>query len=784
MSLKNLDWESLLEQTRSFATCDLTREKILQMRAFEHQEQALEQIENVFQAQQIVLSGVRPFFESLDLCEVWIHRLKKQAVLQPLELKDVRHFCFEALALRDCLQNLPTDWSKEQLQLFMNTEEALSAIDQILTPGGEIRIDASQRLYQLHKEKENLARQVQNQLDRLVSAHSMANILQDKFVTTREGRWVLPIKSGMQHSLQGVIHGSSQTKQTVYMEPEAVIPMNNRLREIEVEIEEEIERLLTELSIYLSRHASEFSETKTYLLSMDYLLSLSQLSLRLDAKRFQFSLDRIRLQDIKHPLMVMAGKDVVANTGELNHEKSVLLLSGPNAGGKTVLLKSVGLAAQMARCGLPLCADESSEIPFFRHIHLGIGDSQSVGEELSTFAAHVKMLQQGLNLKGPQELILVDEICGSTDPEEGSALARSFIESYASNGVFCVITSHLGPLKTGWKNEDPVLNGSLEYDMQSGRPTYIFLPGMPGDSLALQTARRVGVASSILDRATELLTPASRQRMAAMQDLEGLKKDLQMTKEHMQSELRKAQEQKKKYQALYQQLEQEKEKILSKTMREAQKKVDEAITHAKVDQSFKRFSALQEIKYNLPEIVKAKAAAQDAASGAGGSSAGPRNAEEFGRMYPAGTKVFVPSLQQDGLIQSTPNNKGLVTVLANSIRLTLSWQELRPAEKPTNPTKDFARRQNQVNVAILDADRVVDLRGKTVEDSLSILEMELDRAAANKEDRLKIIHGHGTEVLKKSVRTYLSRSVYVKKWKAGAPEQGGDGMTWVELMET
>jgi DNA mismatch repair protein MutS2 len=139
------------------------------------------------------------------------------------------------------------------------------------------------------------------------------------------------IKSGMQHSLQGVIHGSSQTKQTVYMEPEAVIPMNNRLREIEVEIEEEIERLLTELSIYLSRHASEFSETKTYLLSMDYLLSLSQLSLRLDAKRFQFSLDRIRLQDIKHPLMVMAGKDVVANTVELNHEKSVLLLSGPNA---------------------------------------------------------------------------------------------------------------------------------------------------------------------------------------------------------------------------------------------------------------------------------------------------------------------------------------------------------------------------------------------------------------------------------------------------------------------
>ncbi len=392
----------------------------------------------------------------------------------------MRSFCLEALALREALTPVENEWARRISTSLMNAEEPLSAIDQILTPGGEIRSDASETLFRLYREKEKLAREVQTTLDRLVKDHQMENVLQDKYVTTRDGRWVLPVRSGMQHHLPGVIHGSSQTKQTVFMEPEKVIPTNNRLRQIEVEIEDEIERLLTELSHYLTSQASDIESSRMLMEECDVRFSQAQFSTLVSAHPIEFSTDSVELMEVRHPLLQLSGKKVISNTVILEGQKGILLLSGPNAGGKTVLLKSIGLAAQMARCGLPICASENSKIPFFQDILIGIGDAQSVDEELSTFAAHLKILGKAASLHGRQNLILIDEICGSTDPEEGSALARSFIETFSNNDVFAVVTSHLGPLKSGWDEQSRVLNGSLEYDSKTGRPTYQFIAGIPG----------------------------------------------------------------------------------------------------------------------------------------------------------------------------------------------------------------------------------------------------------------------------------------------------------------
>jgi DNA mismatch repair protein MutS2 len=632
-------------------------------------------------------------------------------------------------------------------------------------------------LYRLFREKENLTRQIESTLDKTVNAHQMQNLLQDKYVTTREGRWVLPIKSGMQHFTHGVIHGSSQTKQTVYMEPEIIIPMNNRLRQVEVEIEDEIEKLLTELSRYLSGLAMQFAAAREMLEQADINLAKAQLSLKIEARAFSFSADTVSLNEVRHPLLVLSGRTVVANSVQLTPEKSILLLSGPNAGGKTVLLKSLGLAAQMARCGLPICAGENSELPFFENIQIGIGDSQSVDQELSTFAAHLKVLDQSTRLQGPRNLVLIDEIAGSTDPEEGSALARAFIESFSQNGIFGVITSHLGPLKSGWKAEDRVLNGSLEYDSKTGRPTYQFLQGVPGDSLAIQTAKRVGVPSAIVERSLQLLSPETRSRLSGLEEIEQIKSDMNMLREHLKKEQQKTRFEREKYEKLSNQFQKEKDDLLAKALRQAEKKIEELIQHAKADQTFKRHTALQEIRRELPEIVKSK-------PGPGtGSSA--ETAAEFGKKYPPGTKVYVPSLHQDGLVQSTPNAKGEVMILSNSLRLTLPWQELKPPDRAQNPTANLVRRSTggSVTIALSDAEKTIDLRGQTVEEAISQLEIELDHSASHKEDRIKIIHGHGTEALKKAVRTYLSRSIYVKKWKSGSNEQGGDGVTWAELSD-
>ncbi|MBX3035208.1 MAG: Smr/MutS family protein [Bdellovibrionaceae bacterium] len=774
LDLQALDWTEVLERIRQAATSEPGRTRIMATSPLENATAARLAVNDIMQAGAVVQQGLRPHLQSLDLYPIWIPRLKKKAVLKNLELKDVRHFCHEAIALKEALKLAVNDWADRLGAELIDATEPLSAIDQILTPSGEIRSDASERLYSLFNEKERLAREIQNTLDRLVKDHQMENLLQDKFVTTREGRWVLPVKSGMQHHLPGVIHSSSQSKQTVFMEPDKVIPANNRMRQIEVEIEDEIERLLTDLSHYLATRTEEFESSRDLMETCDVRFAQAQFAILVQGVPCEFSEDRLELADVRHPLLQLSGKAVIANSVTLDESKTILLLSGPNAGGKTVLLKSIGLAAQMARCGLPVCASENSKIPFFRHILIGIGDSQSVDEDLSTFAAHLKILQRASSLQGPDNLILVDEICGSTDPEEGSALARSFIESFSRHGVFAIITSHLGPLKSGWTAEDLILNGSLEYDSKTGRPTYHFISGIPGDSLAIQTAQRVGVEDNIIRRAVEILSPATRARYEGLEQIEKLKADIAVLQESLRKDMQAASAAKKKYEKLASDFEKEKDEWLSKTVRKAEKKVDEAIQHARADDTFRRHRQLQDIKHQLPEIVKAKPVNLGLPA---------ENADEFSKRYPPGSKVFVSSLNGDALVQSTPNSKGEVMVLAGSIRLQLPWQDLKPPGKPSNPTPNLVRRSGSVTIALHDEDRTLDLRGKTVEEAIENLEIALDRAATQKEDRLKIIHGHGTDALKKAVRTYLSRSVYVKKWKAGSPESGGDGVTWAEVAD-
>ncbi len=769
--LKNLDWTILVEKLKSFSTSLSAKDSVTNTKPLESAEAALKSFEQISNALQVIQMGVRPFMESLDLYNIWCSRLKKRANLKTLELKDVRSFCLEVLALSEALRKVSNPWTESLNSQLMNSEGCLSAIDQIITPHGEIRSDASERLHSLYTEKEKLQREVQNVFDRLVKDHQMEHFLQDKYVTTRDGRWVLPIKSEMQHFMPGVIHGSSQTKQTVFMEPEKSIPLNNRLRQIDLEIEDEIENLLTQLSHYLAGQVPDFENSRRLLEHADIRFAQAQLTTLLNATPCSFTNDKIELKQLRHPLLILSSKAVTANSIHLDTKKSILLLSGPNAGGKTILLKSIGLAAQMARCGIPICAEEGSTLPFFKEMIVAIGDSQSVDEELSTFAAHLKMLDHATRFQGSDQLILIDEICGSTDPEEGSALARSFIETLSANNVFSVITSHLGPLKSGWPADSRILSGSLEYDLKTGRPTYQFLSGIPGDSLALLTAQRVGVSPRLIERAKELLSPEARQRINALEQIESMKKEIVNLQKQMQKEIHQANERKNKYESLTVQFEKEKEQWLQKSLKKAEKRVEEAISQAKVDDTFKKHRNLHEIKFQLPEIVKAKPQTQSVTE----------TAEQFAARFPPGTKVYIPSLSQDGIIQSQPNSKGEVLILSQSIRLQLDWRSLKPAQAAANPTAQLVRQSHQFSSAVVDQDKTLDLRGKTVDEALEELEITLDRCALQKEDRIKIIHGHGTEALKKAVRTHLSRSVYVKKWKAASNEQGGDGVTWAEL---
>lgn len=786
INLKNLDWLEVLTALSSFATSALAKEQLENLSPANSQSGAEKSFEQIHILADVLRSSDRPFAESLDYYKAWHSRLEKKAVLKPLEFKDIRLFCQETLVLKQILSAHEHPWTQSVAAELMNAVKPLNAIDALLSPRGEIRKDASETLAKLFQEKEQLARQIQSHLDNLVKDNQIEPVLQEKFVTNREGRWVVPVKSGMQHQFQGIIHAASQSKQTVFMEPESIVPMNNRVRQVEVLIEEEIERLLKQLSLFLSSLVIEFAESFEILLKLDIAFAKAQLTVHLNAQSPTFSPDEIRLDSVRHPSLALLGQKVVSNDVVLNAKSRILLLSGPNAGGKTVLLKSIGLAAQMASCGLPICAQASSKIPFFRHILVAVGDSQNVDMQLSTFAGHIKILNQAARLEGKDQLVLIDEICGSTDPEEGSALARAFIERFEQNQIFATITSHLGPLKSGWSEDSTVVNGSMEYNSKTGLPTYRFIRGVAGESMAIQTAERVGVEPSILDATLRHLSPESRARRNSLSEIEALKRELIQTQSDLKQKITELNTEKTKYQEAEKQFSKERDKLLAKEQKKAEARIDEMITEVKVENIFEKQRRLEQIKTELPQVIKASSVAQGN-SNQQVSDDFCRTPEEFVKRFPPGSKVFVPKINQDGIVQGEPNQKGDVPILSQSIRLFLPYSTIKPSRSSSNPTAKILRNQanssgSRFDPILTGGTRSVDLRGKKVDDAIELLEEQLDVATKNEEDRIKIIHGHGTDALKKAVRSYLSRSLYVYRWTAGSPSVGGDdGITLADL---
>ncbi len=783
--LSHIDWTDVIRKIQPLATSDVAKEKISLLAPLPSSREACRSFQKIDDACSLLHQGPRPFMESLDFFNPWASRLKKEAVLKILEIKDVRWFCQEALTLKEFIENSSREWIEFLQEELLDASAPLEKIDSIMTPSGEIRTDASEKLSQLIKEKRSLAREISKTLDHLTKDHGMEPILQDKYVTTREGRWVLPIKGGMQHEIEGVIHASSNSKQTVFMEPQQIIPINNRIRQIEIDIEDEIERLLRKLSLYLRSLLEQFQQSYGLMVEVDIILSLARFTQLIGANPCRFSEDKLELNSVRHPLLVFETQNlsnhstsIVANDVSLDREKQILLLSGPNAGGKTILLKAIGLTAHMARCGLPICAEKDSLVPFFEHITVAVGDAQSVDEHLSTFAAHLKILNENLKYKGPRSLVLIDEICGSTDPEEGSAIARSFINAYADNKVYGVITSHLGPLKVGWSESSKVINGSLEYDKAKDIPTYQFLPGIAGESLAIQTAKRIGINTAIIKQAIDFLSPESQKHLESMEDIETLRRDILAMRNSLNQERKEVNKLKSHYESLLHGFEKEKQQHLEKSVKKAERTLDHMISNTKVEQIFRKHETLSQIKKEFPQIIRSAGNNRDSSSNVVDSP------EAFADKFPPGSNVFVSHLKQNGIVQGTPNQKGLVPVLANSLRLILPWHELLPPKSTQNPTaKTLRGHQYDTSGGF----RTVDLRGLTVDGALETLEIQLDKATLQQEDRVKIIHGHGTDSLKKAIRSYLSRSLYVQKWSSSAKKTETDskdtssGVTWAEL---
>ncbi|MCX7782607.1 MAG: endonuclease MutS2 [Meiothermus sp.] len=627
----------------------------------------------------------------------------------------------------------------------------LRRIRECLDEAGHVKDDATPRLREIRRRVNPLREQIQDRLHQLMDRHPEA--IQERFITLRRDRYVIPVKASFQHKISGIILDQSDSGLTVYMEPSSVVPLNNQLASLKLEEEAEVNRVLFELSAILGNDL-ELDATLQALTELDLARAAAHLAEDWGLVRPRLNHEgRYHLKAIRHPLIT----NPVSNDLTLSAERRILLVTGPNMGGKTALLKTLGLAVLMAQCGLFVAAD-AAEIAFPDHLFVDIGDQQSLQQSLSTFAAHVLKLKEVLEAATPNSLVLVDELGSGTDPEEGAALAQAFVEGLLNKGVRGLITTHLSPLKAFAQDTPGVQNASMRFDLEHLRPTYQLVVGAPGRSYALSIARRLGFPQAQLVRADALLGPEGGQ-------LERLLASLEVERERLREALQAAEGQQQRVKSLEQELTQQlaeltqnKERLLEEARAEAEQVVREA--QERIRQTRER-SKTQGQGQILQELIQLRSRYQRE------KTATPKPGLQLGSV------VEVPEYGGQGTIVELRGQEAVLQM--GAVRLTVPIARLQPKEEP-KPLKSAGRVQHKAKIA-----SELNLRGLTVEEALLAVDDYLAEARATATTPVRLLHGKGTGALRNALRDSLKRDRRVDSFHDAVPYEGGHGVTVVHL---
>jgi DNA mismatch repair protein MutS2 len=666
-----------------------------------------------------------------------------------------------------------------------------AALDEAIHPDGSIKESATPELRRLTHQAHSLKQQMRHDLDQILHSHRYEEILQEKYSAQREGRYVIPVKADMKGRAPGIVHDVSASGATVFLEPRELIELNNSIKVADLEIEREVRRILRELSFLIATQSEALLAGLDALTILDCISARASFGLQLKAHPVMLNDEgRIRLLQARHPLLVLSKEQVVANDILLDESIHVLVISGPNTGGKTVTLKIVGLFALMVRAGLHLPCHAESEMAFFSHIYADIGDTQDLARDLSSFSAHMTQMVQLLdetdrrrskNSAFPHRwLLLLDEPVTSTDPTEGAALAEALLCRLAKLGMKVVATTHYGSLKALAHTMPGFANASVEFDVATLSPTYRLFMGVPGGSSALEIAGRLGMDRALLDEARQRLHKDDRV-------METMLHDLQKTQRQLTDDLAKAVEARREAEQAEQRVKAQLAH-LEETEREAQKGLKRKLSEQFIRARAEVQATVDAVK-GEQKLIKAKEAKQrlfelEAQTKAGLAPAGtPVPLAQLG----VGDQVEISGLGMTGILLEAPQGKKRVRVkvgegevfatVANLIGLS---REPAAPSKPT-PSSSNPRRFSSGGGLGLDEQTVVDVRGKAADEALDDVVAALDRATLAGAPFLRIIHGHGTGKLKTSLRAYLKDSPYVADFRTGDRAEGGDGVTVVKV---
>ena len=705
---------------------------------------------------------------------------------QLLEVQNVLGISSEVVAFMhdDALPELK--YIGEMVDLIVEFTALEKEISRCILTEDEMADNASPKLKDIRRSIHQQNQAIKNKLSRIITSSSNKTYLQDTIVTMRDGRYVIPVKQEYRSFFPGMVHDQSKGGATLFIEPQGVVELNNKLRELEVEEQLEIARILAELSSRVAEHYREIRSNLELLIKLDFIMAKGKLSCKMHASEPKIDADgELRLISARHPLIEY--KKAVPVDIRIGGDYRTLIITGPNTGGKTVSLKTAGLLVMMAQSGLHIPASHASTLPIFGEVFADIGDEQSIEQSLSTFSSHMKNIVSIIDKASYDSLVLVDELGAGTDPTEGAALAIAILERFYDSGALTMATTHYNELKKYALATSGVENAAMEFDVETLTPTYRLLIGVPGKSNAFEISKKLGLSESVIERASEHIKHGDMEFENVISSIEDDKRKAAADRLDAESMRAEIEERLKKLEEKEKAISEKRADIIAEAKREARELLRE--TKSAVKDVQKDLRRLQKSgahsNLNTGALEKSRRKINEAEDLVSEKVVKQVNSEPVSAdTLKIGDRVKLLTIGQNGTILSLPDEKGNLMINIGALKVKARLQDLmlinegkdrKPQAKSSSKYGSLLRsKSSSVSASI-------NVMGKNLEDALADVEKYLDDVYMAGLDMVSIIHGRGGGILKDGIRQMLKRKKYVDSYGAASYNDGGEGVTVVRM---
>ena len=713
------------------------------------------------------------------------HLVSKASLGSMLFIEDLYDIMQNIFLVSSIKRYLKTSIEDENLNLnhLRKLYDSLASLDDLkkklsmtIVSRDEVADSASSTLRSIRRSKKLKNQAIEDKLNSYITSDKTKKYLQDAIVTMREGRYVIPVKNEYRSSVEGMIHDISQKGSTVFIEPMAVVKLNNELRELENEEKKEIERILYELSSEISEYKAYLETNEEALKSISFIFARARLAREMRATEPILN-DKgyVNLKNARHPLIP---KDkVVPTTVELGDEYTSLIITGPNTGGKTVSLKTVGLITLMAKSGLNIPCDNNSSVAVFDRVFADIGDEQSIEQSLSTFSSHMKNIVHIVENAEYNDLVLFDELGAGTDPTEGAALAISILKLFRERRIRTMATTHYSQIKFYALTSEGVKNASMEFNVDTLSPTYRLIIGIPGKSNAFEISRRLGLDQSIIDSAKELLNENDTRFEDVLKAIEEDRTDIENKRIKINEESEEIERLKEKLENKNKKLEEKQEAIINKAKEEAREIVKKAKNEsAFIIDELKDISSLSK-KEDRRRLQEAKDYLRDLEDeNRLKIKDNKKRTKEIPKDIKLGESVRIISIDKFGEVETLPDEKGDLNIQVGIMSVRSNIKDIERSEsKEEVKAEKKTRSINKAKSKNISSE--INLIGRTVDEAIILLDKYLDDAYLARLKEVRIIHGKGTGTLRDAIRKYLQNSKHVIEYREADYTEGGSGAT-------